>query len=308
MFEFKKEGWDAFLKSVKKRYDLVAPVNRDILRYDKVGHDEEIVLKRPLYSLKKHFLAQGKLFDFYKNKDEYLLFKEKPKAFIATRCDISSVGPLDKIYLRGPLDRAYLKRRKQNLLIELTCEERGENCFCQEQELQDYFDIKIRLVNGVFFADPRTVQGKKELKKFINKHPTPIPKLEVPKKNTRIPLDKVDYKQADKCIACGSCTLICPTCNCYDIKDTLHLNIDNGKRELIPDSCQYQDFSRVAGGFVFRDTKEKRLRHRLHHKIDWFKEKHGIYMCTGCGRCITNCPAKITFIKKVKEEKKAKKK
>ena len=106
-------------------------------------------------------------------------------------------------------------------------------------------------------------------------------------------------KEADKCLSCGACTSLCPTCMCFDISDNPNLDVTSGKRTAEWDSCQYKDFTKVAGGHVFREKRLSRVKHRIYHKLQYFKEKFGENMCTGCGRCIEGCPTKIDFVETI---------
>lgn len=101
--------------------------------------------------------------------------------------------------------------------------------------------------------------------------------------------------EAKTCVECGACNTICPTCHCfllYDQKDEERM-----ARLRIWDSCMLKDFARVAGGANPRPKLWMRLRNRFEKKFDFFPKTADIYACTGCGRCISACPAKIDIRK-----------
>jgi ferredoxin len=102
---------------------------------------------------------------------------------------------------------------------------------------------------------------------------------------------------AEVCLACGQCTLVCPTCFCFNVYDEVELNLQEGERWRRWDSCQLDEFARVAGGENFREQQAARLRHRFMRKGRYLIEKYGELGCTGCGRCARSCLVDITPVK-----------
>ena len=100
------------------------------------------------------------------------------------------------------------------------------------------------------------------------------------------------------CLACGTCTFVCPTCQCYDIKD-----YDTGhgvKRFRCWDSCMYSDFTMMAHGNN-RTSQMQRFRQRFMHKLVYFPaNNNGMYSCVGCGRCVEKCPSALNIVKVIK--------
>lgn len=101
------------------------------------------------------------------------------------------------------------------------------------------------------------------------------------------------------CLACGTCTFVCPTCQCYDIKD-----YDTGhgvKRYRCWDSCMYSDFTMMAHGNN-RTSQLQRFRQRFMHKLVYFPANNdGMYSCVGCGRCVSKCPSGLNIVKVIKK-------
>jgi formate hydrogenlyase subunit 6/NADH:ubiquinone oxidoreductase subunit I len=93
----------------------------------------------------------------------------------------------------------------------------------------------------------------------------------------------------ERCFSCGSCTMVCPTCVCFDVQDMMEPNLKKGKRYRIWDSCMFDGFDKVASGENFRPTGTDRLRHRLYRKGKYMLERWGELGCVGCGRCIHAC-------------------
>jgi ferredoxin len=93
----------------------------------------------------------------------------------------------------------------------------------------------------------------------------------------------------EKCLACGACTLVCPTCYCFNVVDKLELNLKDGQRLRLWDSCQLPEFATVAGGENFREARADRQRHRFFRKGKYLTEMFGKVGCVGCGRCVRAC-------------------
>ena len=103
---------------------------------------------------------------------------------------------------------------------------------------------------------------------------------------------------SEACLGCGTCTFVCPTCQCYDIKD---FNTGNGVvRFRCWDSCMYSDFTLMAHGNS-RNTQMQRFRQRFMHKLVYYPSQYdGTYSCVGCGRCVNKCPQNLNIVKVIK--------
>jgi ferredoxin len=100
-------------------------------------------------------------------------------------------------------------------------------------------------------------------------------------------------EEADRCVECGACNTICPTCHCFLLYDQMLQAGEEMEKLRVWDSCLLKGFARVAGGENPRPELWMRLRNRFEKKFDFFPRTEGIYACTGCGRCIACCPAEI---------------
>src|SRR3972149_6571269 len=96
-------------------------------------------------------------------------------------------------------------------------------------------------------------------------------------------------KHSEKCLACGSCVLVCPTCYCFDVKDNPDLSLEHGERIRTWDGCLLEDFAKIASGENFRPTRPTRYRHRYFKKGKYLFDRFGFISCVGCGRCSSNC-------------------
>ncbi len=96
-------------------------------------------------------------------------------------------------------------------------------------------------------------------------------------------------QNAQKCLSCGSCNLVCPTCYCFDVKDDVDISMKEGERYRVWDGCVLEDFAKVATGENFREMRFQRYRHRFYRKGMYLYDKCGIIACVGCGRCAAAC-------------------
>jgi sulfhydrogenase subunit beta (sulfur reductase) len=97
----------------------------------------------------------------------------------------------------------------------------------------------------------------------------------------------------EKCYSCGSCVFVCPTCYCFDVKDELDIDLENGRRVRVWDGCMLENFATCAGGHNFRKTRAARFRHRIFRKGVNLPLKYSYYGCVGCGRCARDCTSSI---------------
>jgi ferredoxin len=108
---------------------------------------------------------------------------------------------------------------------------------------------------------------------------------------------------SESCLGCGTCTFVCPTCQCYDVQD-----FDNGRevrRFRCWDSCMYSDFTMMAHG-TNRPTQKERFRQRFMHKLVYYpSNNNGVFGCVGCGRCLQKCPIHMNIVKVAKKLKEA---
>jgi sulfhydrogenase subunit beta (sulfur reductase) len=100
----------------------------------------------------------------------------------------------------------------------------------------------------------------------------------------------------ERCLSCGSCSLVCPTCYCYDVADEVELGSRDGTRVRRWDSCLYSSHALVAGGENFRESRASRIKFRFYHKQRGFVAEYGRPSCVGCGRCIEACPVQIDIV------------
>ncbi len=253
---------------------------------------------------------------------------ETPKyAFLGVRaCDLHAIRIQDKIYLQGPfVDQEYTARRSNALIIAVNCTAPSATCFCASMgtgpQVHEGYDLVLtelageehRFVAGVgsmrgaeILADvPHRPAGPEDLDlaqqavddagTMISRHITTDGLRDRLYQN----LDHPHWDDvAERCLTCGNCTLVCPTCFCMTVEDTTDLTGQTAERWRHADSCFTAAFSYVSGGSVRASTKS-RYRQWLTHKLATWVDQFGEYGCVGCGRCITWCPVGIDLTHEV---------
>ncbi len=236
-------------------------------------------------------------------------------------CDLAGLRVLDAAFSQGYPDAHYLKRRENSLLIGLEClGPCDEHSFCKSMGTMtagNGYDLHLTDLGDAYAVDVGTEAGLALLQKYDGaRRATEADMQQLNKvlgaKWSRFPY-KLNFdvgeldslmrrswdspvwdKLAEICLACGTCTLVCPTCFCFNVYDEVELDLSRGERKRRWDSCQLDEFARVAGGENFREHQSARLRHRFMRKGRYLLEKYGELGCTGCGRCARSCLVHIS--------------
>ncbi len=276
----------------------------------------------------KRFLypPQRSLFRVKKNaKSIDLLESEngKPRyAFIGVRpCELKAILIQDLVFNSEEYgDADYRLRRKNLFIIAVNCTDSAENCFCSSLKTgpraKGNFDIALTeiankgehyfitevgseigdtVINQTDVSEA-TEQEINDAAKLVrhteNKMKKSVDTSDLP--NTLA--NNLEHQHWDniakRCLSCGNCTMVCPTCFCSTVEDVTDLSGNESARMRAWDSCFTMDFSKVAGG-NFRITPKSRYRQWLTHKFSSWMEQFGVFGCVGCGRCITWCPVGI---------------
>ena len=137
-------------------------------------------------------------------------------------------------------------------------------------------------------------ESNSKIKKFVEENET---KVEVPEGiDLNIIKSTVWNEYSERCIACGRCNFVCPTCTCFTMQDVFYKDNENaGERRRVWASCQVDGYTDMAGGHSFRKDKGQRMRFKVMHKVYDYKKRWGYHMCVGCGRCDDICPEYISF-------------
>lgn len=250
----------------------------------------------------------------------------KPALILGMRpCDGKALTHYDKIFGGEFEDPYYRTRRDSITTVGLTCNKPpSRNCFCPSVDgsphSSDGLDVLMTDLEDRFFLESFTGKGDELLKSGAALLIAPgkadeAKKATIDKKSEenvvkvienmgklRSKLEKsfdsnVWNELAEKCIQCGICTYLCPTCHCFDMNDQVCCTSPlKGKRVRSWDTCQFPDFTMHSSGHNPRSGKASQLRQRILHKFQYFPELHGKYLCTGCGRCIDRCPVGIDIV------------
>ena len=182
---------------------------------------------------------------------------------------------------------------------DISCWIEGETLFWQTNtEKGDALTAKLPMLED---TDGAAVAAQQERTRSILKK-LPLAGLDlsaVGAGKTKALFDRPEWKQlSESCLGCGTCTFVCPTCQCYDIKE-----FDSGKlvrRFRCWDSCMYSDFTKMSAGQP-RPTQLERFRQRFMHKLVYFPDNNeGCFGCVGCGRCLAKCPIHMNIVKVIK--------
>jgi sulfhydrogenase subunit beta (sulfur reductase) len=305
-----KEVFNLFIEKMISRHDVVAPVwdTKDKMsRFKRLEKGEgisgKVVFDTPLYPAKEFFVPRKESFYEFKGdkiKDKTFGRKNKTEktVFMMNRCDINGMHRNDLIMFTDPVDPYYKEKRENAILVELPCGS-DEHCNCANIELIDYYDLKIIELDEHYAIHAANEKGELLLKEIgiVLEHIdyTPIPEKEFRQKALQTDNKEIWQRYGKDCLSCSACTVVCPTCMCFTIGCSLNLDCRSGDMHREWASCQLLEFTRVAGGNVFRKERDARGRQRIHCKFYNFKEKFGHERCVGCGRCNAACPVGINI-------------
>ncbi|MGQ4832652.1 MAG: 4Fe-4S dicluster domain-containing protein [Candidatus Asgardarchaeia archaeon] len=240
-------------------------------------------------------------------------------------CDIHGISILDTFFSLDYPDPYYLERRKNTIIIGYSCLP-DENCFCKSRgtdtvqegfdlfftDLSDYYlvwvgssigDDLIKALPELFDENitnediRRYINWRKQRDRMFKLH---IDFASMPDIIELLYNSDIWNEFGEKCLSCGSCSMVCPTCNCFNVVDVINIKNDGGYRLRHWDSCTLKEYSMVAGGHNFREARGERLKLWYSHKLRAFKGHLNRPSCVGCGRCIVTCPANIN-VKTVSE-------
>ena len=291
--------WSNALNTVRSPKDFFFPQTENLMAFRTAGKSIEIV-------------------DTRSETEDFVIFGVRA-------CDVKSFEILDRVFLSAPVDTFYAARREHGIIVSVACTKPSETCFCSAfgiDAAEPAGDISVWKTETEVFFRSNTEKGAALLAKIeglteectdeaVNAQKEKISAImkKLPLQN--LPLDQFgggktkDYFNAPEwdelsqsCLGCGTCTFVCPTCQCYDIKD---FNTGKGViRYRCWDSCMYSEFTRMAHGNN-RLSQKERFRQRFMHKLVYYPENNdGLFSCVGCGRCLAKCPISMNIVKVMK--------
>jgi ferredoxin len=246
---------------------------------------------------------------------------ERPTALLGARsCDLHAIAVQDRVFLEGRyVERDYALRRAGAFVVAVNCGEPGGTCFCTSMgtgpRAATGFDLALtELLDGEhrFLVEPGSDRGR-ELIALLPVHEAAdddrtaalaVTDDAAQRMGRRLEADGLQQllaanlehprwsEVAERCLTCGNCTLVCPTCFCTSVEDVNDLADGSAERWRVWDSCFSQDHSYIHGGSIRRSPRA-RYRQWLTHKFGTWFDQFGTSGCVGCGRCITWCPVGI---------------
>ena len=292
--------WSNALNTVRSPKDFFFPQTEDLMRFKTSGKNIEVI-------------------DIRSESEDFVIFGVRA-------CDVKSFDVLDRVFLSEPVDSFYASRREHGVIVSVACTRPSETCFCQTfgiDAAEPAGDVTAWKTETELYLRANTEKGKALVEKLgglleecgdeaVNEQKKKIAAVmqKLPLKDlktdafgggkTKELFDAPEWDELSAtCLGCGTCTFVCPTCQCYDIKD---FNTGNGViRYRCWDSCMYSDFTKMAHGNN-RLTQKERFRQRYMHKLVYYPENNeGLFSCVGCGRCLAKCPISMNIVKVMKK-------
>jgi anaerobic sulfite reductase subunit A len=316
-YKLNKRDINDIFEDLSKEYAIYAPKlfegggtysDTDRVRYGEVKTIEDIVFdKKAEYSHKEVLLPISEtLFFFTEDSIKEADARKKGAIIFLRSCDLHAIKRMDDIYLKNGQEDYYYKRLRENTkFILMGCEDSFENCFCVSMGTNktSEYDAYIKVTGNDVYIDAKDEEFNKLVSTYEKTAIEPDfvtdnnVKVSIPE-NLSLDIMKSEMwkEYSSRCIACGRCNFVCPTCTCFTMQDIFYT--DNGKageRRRVWASCHVDGFTNMAGGHSFRLDKGQRMRFKVLHKVHDYKKKWGYHMCVGCGRCDDICPEYISF-------------
>lgn len=291
---FEGAVWSDAVNTTRGPKDCFFPQREDIVAFKTAGKTVEVI-------------------DIRREQDDFVLFGVRP-------CDVKAIEVLDRVFLAEPVDSFYAARRSHGVIVAAACSRPSETCFCGTFGIDPTAacgDVTVWSTEDTVFWQANTGKGEALLQTLDSlTEEADDTAVTAQREQTaailrRLPLSTLkadafgggkteaffDHPAWDtlsqSCLGCGTCTFVCPTCQCYDIKD-----FDTGHgvvRYRCWDSCMYSDFTKMAHGNP-RLTQKERFRQRFMHKLVYYPENNdGLFSCVGCGRCLAKCPISMNI-------------
>ena len=320
-----KEKLAGFLDGLRKEFQVVAPVKKEnLVLFEEIGSGEEALtdFANSRKSPKDFFFPQMEVLFSYRFSNGKVEIEEPPPEprktiiFGMRPCDARALLLLDKVFLEGEYqDSGYQRRRENTIILALGCTHPRSTCFCTSLgggpfsregadallvDIGEAYVVEVLSQKGEELfkrlmlpeADEGSLrlaeQAKEKAKALISS------RVRVGEATERLAgmFDDAFWDRVhEKCLGCGICTYLCPTCSCFDIVD--ERTNSGGERIRIWDSCLFPLFTLQASGFNPRPTGRERLRQRVLHKFKYSVDSFGEPSCVGCGRCILSCPVNL---------------
>lgn len=294
---------------------------RVLYDYVNSSNDIELEYQPTVLSPKKFFFPQDETILEYTNDGQVVAkIEAKPLVLFGIRpCDLNGLKVLTEAFGDDHGDPNYLAKRNQSIVIGIDCKKVcDEHAFCFKVKTQNAtggFDVMLYPAGESFAIECTSDKGREFIEKYLTTAKANGDEITVFQKDKDASFGKEQpFKDLEKfpelfennkhhpvwdqegarCLSCGSCIMVCPTCYCFDVKDEWELNFKKGARVRKWDACMLSSFAEISSGENFRHTATGRLHHRINRKFDYLMKKHGMPVCVGCGRCVRACLADIS--------------
>ena len=319
-----------FIQGLLPQYDVIAPVSKDgRFIFDRIDDPSQIVVQYDTTLLppvkwiypNHETLLKFDLRDI--TQTEVVIQSRKQVLLFVHPCDINAINLMDEVLAEEPSDVNYLTRRRSSLIIGYEClAPCRENILCYDKGYhiaQRGYDLFFTNIGERYYVSVATEAGNTLIEEnqifrkagYIDWKDLMMARSEREKgfkkslngdagMLSHILKESYDNEiwdiEGKKCLSCGACVIVCPTCYCFDVIDELCPDMEEGTRYRRWDGCQLRGFCKIATGENFRKSAAERVRHRVFKKEVYLKKRFGRSGCVGCGRCIDSCIAKISII------------
>ena len=308
-----------------QNYTVLAPVHKGnvveiepVLAFDEIALD---VLLSTQSAKKAAFPKVEKVLEFTMNKSGIVQHPVDPQAckqtiiFGVRPCDASGFKSLDAIFGEAPSDQFYLGKKEKTTIISFSCPAADEYCFCtsvgggpgntagsdlqftgisKEEILVEILTEKGKQAAAIFAELLTEADSTIDKDKYLADVQM-VFDLGKAVANTTASFNNSGLwlEQSLRCIGCGACAFVCPTCACFDFQD--EQNTKKGVRLRLWDSCGFSLFTLHTSGHNPREVQSQRWRQRIMHKFSYMPEQLNVVGCEGCGRCSRACPVDMNI-------------